>query len=157
MLGKVHEIGIQEFDKVESIILRSGLVLDEFLGGSNGSLPLLQYKLERNQCKIYTYEVNRQVYGFILLLNKRSIISKLAYDWHIAYLYVDENMRRIKIGESLLDRAIQFASSTKANELSLYTTKDNLSAIKLYKKKGFLESNFLANYLTFKLFLNDHR
>ncbi|AEW85469.1 N-acetyltransferase [Flavobacterium columnare] len=157
MLGAIHEVGIQEFDKVESIILKSGLVLDEFLGGGNGPLPLLQYKLERNQCKIYIYKIDTQIVGFILLLTKRSIISKLAYDWHIAYLYVDESMRRKKIGEALLDHTIQFASSTKANELSLYTTKDNFSAIKLYKKKGFLESNFLANYLTFKLFLNSYR
>lgn len=96
MLGAIHEVGIQEFDKVESIILKSGLVLDEFLGGGNGPLPLLQYKLERNQCKIYIYKIDTQIVGFILLLTKRSIISKLAYDWHIAYLYVDESMRRKK-------------------------------------------------------------
>ncbi|WP_428223635.1 GNAT family N-acetyltransferase [Flavobacterium sp.] len=152
----IREIGLKEFGKVKQIIADSGLILDEFMGG-NQSLALLEYKLERNQCKIFITQVHEEVSGFIVLLAKRNILTKLSYDWHIAYLCVKDEYRRNRIGERLLDFTIDFAVATKANELSLYTNKDNLPAIHLYRKKGFLESNFLANYLTYKLMLNDFR
>lgn len=152
----IKEIGLKEFSKVEQIIAESGLILDEFMGG-NQSLALLEYKLERNQCKIFITQVEELVSGFIVLLAKRNTLTKLSYDWHIAYLYVKDEYRKNKLGSKLLDYTIDFAVGTKANELSLYTNKVNVPAIQLYRKKGFSESNFLANYLTYKLMLNDFR
>ena len=151
---KIEDLGIGSFSLVENFIRNSGLIFDGFAGGEDDPLDLLRDKLLRNKAKIFVIYVENEIVSYSVLFSKRSTISKTSYDWHIAYVYVDAAIRRKKVGEKMLRFLINFASKTKANEISLYASDDNLPAIQLYRKLGFQEHKFIANYIWFKLNLN---
>ncbi len=151
---KIEDLGIGSFSLVENFIRNSGLIFDGFVGGKGDSLDLLRDKLLRNKAKIFIIYVENEIVSYSVLFSKRSTISKTSYDWHLAYVYVDATIRRKKVGEKMLRFLINFASKTKANEISLYASDDNLPAIQLYRKLGFQEHKFIANYIWFKLNLN---
>ncbi len=154
---KLDEIKLTEFSMIENFIKKSGLIFEDFLMGTQNSLTKLKYELQRNKSKIYFISQNNKIIAYIVIIAKKRTIPNLSYDWHIAYLYVDPEFRRQKLADALLNHTIHFCKNTKAVELSLYALDDNIAAINLYKNKGFEQSNFISNYLCFKLKLNDFR
>lgn len=151
---EIEDLAIGAFSLVENFIKDSGLIFDGFVGGEGDSLDLLKNKLMRNNAKIFVIYVDDRIVSYSVLFSKRNTTSKISYDWHLAYLYVDESFRRKNLGEKMLHFIINFATKTKANELSLYASEDNFPAIQLYRKLMFQESKFLANYIWFRLNLN---
>lgn len=145
------ELGKNSFSDIESLLVNSGLIGGKFADRVTDSLEKLKYDFKRNKLKVFVKYNLQEVVAFVVLTTKTSMLSKLQYDLHIAYLYVNPSYRRQGWGEKILNHVIDYSSNTKANELSLYTTNDNIPAVEMYRKAGFDESNYLSNYLSFKI------
>ena len=149
------ELGKDSFSTIENLLKNSGLIVDTFLGGGSDSIEKLKHDFKRNRLKVFVKYDFSKVVSFVVLVTKNSLISKMQYDLHIAYLYVNPEYRRFGHGRKILDYVVAYSLKTKANELSLYTTNDNTPAVEMYRTSGFEESKYLSNYVCFKIKLNE--
>ena len=78
-----------------------------------------------------------QAIGFVQLypLFSSTAMKKL---WLLNDLYVQDEHRRHKVGEALIDRASELVKATKARGMFLETQATNTIAQRLYEKKGFI-------------------
>lgn len=109
-LNKINEIGLQikeDFNKKYDI--------ENFLNLDYG--------------KIYVYEENESVIGFIQLEEHYEILD-------IINIAVDKDNHNKNIGTKLIEFSTK---DTKAEKIMLEVRESNISAIKLYEKNGFIE------------------
>lgn len=64
----------------------------------------------------------------------------------INYIYVEKNVRRKGIAQSLIDFLIKIACEKNIQNISLEVSKDNEAAILLYQKMGFQDKAIRPNY-----------
>jgi ribosomal protein S18 acetylase RimI-like enzyme len=76
--------------------------------------------------------------GYVLMEVSRSPIS-LGLDNHIecVRLFVDTDLKGLRIGSNLLDRAISYSIRTKSDVMWLKVWDQNTRAIEFYERKGF--------------------
>ncbi len=79
------------------------------------------------------YDTNEPV-GFI------SYYMATKYQGHIQFLIISEKYRGKRYGERLLKYALEDLKHQGAKTVKIYTRNENLSAQKLYKRVGFVES-----------------
>lgn len=116
-LNKINEIGLQikeDFNKKYDI--------ENFLNLDYG--------------KIYVYEENESVIGFIQLEEHYEILD-------IINIAVDKDNHNKNIGTKLIEFSTK---DTKAEKIMLEVRESNISAIKLYEKNGFIEINRRKKY-----------
>lgn len=116
-LNKINEIGLQikeDFNKKYDI--------ENFLNLDYG--------------KIYVYEENESVIGFIQLEEHYEILD-------IINIAVDKNNHNKNIGTKLIEFSTK---NIKAEKIMLEVRESNISAIKLYEKNGFVEINRRKKY-----------
>lgn len=116
-LNKINEIGLQikeDFNKKYDI--------ENFLNLDYG--------------KIYVYEENESVIGFIQLEEHYEILD-------IINIAVDKDNHNNNIGTKLIEFSTK---DTKAEKIMLEVRETNISAIKLYEKNGFVEINRRKKY-----------
>ena len=116
-LNKINEIGLQikeDFNKKYDI--------ENFLNLDYG--------------KIYVYEENESVIGFIQLEEHYEILD-------IINIAVDKDNHNKNIGTKLIEFSTK---DTKAEKIMLEVRESNISAIKLYEKNGFKEINRRKKY-----------
>lgn len=116
-LNKINEIGLQikeDFNKKYDI--------ENFLNLDYG--------------KIYVYEENESVIGFIQLEEHYEILD-------IINIAVDKDNHNKNIGTKLIEFSTK---DTKAEKMMLEVRESNISAIKLYEKNGFIEINRRKKY-----------
>ena len=116
-LNKINEIGLQikeDFNKKYDI--------ENFLNLDYG--------------KIYVYEENESVIGFIQLEEHYEILD-------IINIAVDKENHNKNIGTKLIEFSTK---DTKAEKIMLEVRESNISAIKLYEKNGFVEINRRKKY-----------
>lgn len=116
-LNKINEIGLQikeDFNKKYDI--------ENFLNLDYG--------------KIYVYEENESVIGFIQLEEHYEILD-------IINIAVDKDNHNKNIGTKLIEFSTK---DTKAEKIMLEVRESNISAIKLYEKNGFVEINRRKKY-----------
>lgn len=65
---------------------------------------------------------------------------------HITNIALHPNFRGMKLGEALMNRAIDFAESRGAKSMTLEVRVSNEVAQNLYKKLGFVEGGIRKNY-----------
>ena len=108
----------------------------------------LNDRLKNNEAHVfiaYSKEAP-QLFGFTLLYPKFSSVSAKK-NWHIGDLYVEQNQRKLGIGNKLLETAINFAKEQNAAFVSLNTALDNYNAQNLYEKFGFEKREPTPGYL----------
>ena len=116
-LNKINEIGLQikeDFNKKYDI--------ENFLNLDYG--------------KIYVYEENESVIGFIQLEEHYEILD-------IINIAVDKDNHNKNIGTKLIEFSTK---DTKTEKIMLEVRESNISAIKLYEKNGFVEINRRKKY-----------
>ena len=116
-LNEINEIGLQikeDFNKKYDI--------ENFLNLDYG--------------KIYVYEENESVIGFIQLEEHYEILD-------IINIAVDKDNHNKNIGTKLIEFSTK---DTKAEKIMLEVRESNISAIKLYEKNGFVEINRRKKY-----------
>lgn len=74
-----------------------------------------------------------------------SLIKVDEQTFELAKLVVTEKARGLKIGNQLMDKALEFAKSKNARKVILYTNQILNSAIAVYHKYGFVEIPMLEN------------
>ncbi|WP_231739501.1 GNAT family N-acetyltransferase [Flavobacterium sp. TMP13] len=149
-LDDIVEIKFKDFDLVSDIIYESKLIDDKLLDKQNAAL-FIKNKMMRNKAKIFVKKHEDTFIAFILLYYKVNPLSAIHYNWHISYLYVKPDCRRKYIASEILEKCIDFASTTKVNHISLNTDADNYPSHKLYESFGFRRMNFIANYYYYEL------
>jgi ribosomal protein S18 acetylase RimI-like enzyme len=111
----------------------------------------LKERLENNEAHIfiaYSNEV-KELLGFTLLCPKFSSVSAKK-NWHIGDLYVEQEHRKLGIGNKLLQTAIGFAKEENAVFVSLNTALDNYTAQNLYESFGFEKREPTPGYLYYQ-------
>ncbi|WP_067146606.1 GNAT family N-acetyltransferase [Pseudotamlana agarivorans] len=156
MLNNFVELKKGEFKTIEPLLLKSGLLGEEFTDNISNSFSKLKHNFNRNKLKVFVGYQKETIISFCIIVLHKNLYDHTAYDWHIAYFYTDILFRRQGLGYKMLTHVYNFLTKTKAGNLSLYTTEDNLPAIALYIKFGFKESNFLGNYNCYSMCLNDY-
>jgi len=73
-------------------------------------------------------------------------IWKAIDDIHITNIVVVKNFRRRGIGEELLERLIEVGNKMGHKVITLEVKETNISAIKLYEKRGFEKVGVRKNY-----------
>lgn len=89
--------------------------------------------------KVCTYSVDNNVVGFI---QYQDIYDRYELD----NIYVLESYRNKGIASILLDYMIDEGKKKKITNITLEVRKDNIKAINLYKKYGFIEKALRHNY-----------
>jgi len=86
--------------------------------------------------------------GFTLLYPSFSSLS-LRRVWILHDLYVAPFARRAGVGAALMERTLQHAEDTGAEEIQLATATDNIIAQGLYEKLGYMrDEDFYHYFLT---------
>ncbi|WP_428223627.1 GNAT family N-acetyltransferase [Flavobacterium sp.] len=146
----IREISKTEFQLIANLIIESELI-ENGLRDYDEAIEFLRNKFNRNKNKVFAVRNSKNEFvSYTVLTIKENPISVLKYNWHIAYLYVKKEFRRLGIAEKLLNFVLGFSIKTRAENISLYTSKENYSAHALYRKMGFIEHNFIANYISFE-------
>lgn len=74
-----------------------------------------------------------------------SLIKVDEQTFELAKLAVTEKSQGLKIGNQLMDKALEFAKSKRATKVILYTNRILISAIAVYQKYGFVEIPLIEN------------
>lgn len=74
-----------------------------------------------------------------------SLIKVDEETFELAKLAVTEKAQGLKIGNQLMDKALEFAKSKDATKVILYTNRILTAAIVVYQKYGFVEIPMLEN------------
>ena len=86
--------------------------------------------------KIYIYEINNEIVGFVLF-------SIMYEKCEIIDIFVDEKERRKGIARSLIEEII---NDFDIENITLEVSNNNISAINLYEKLGFIKVATRKNY-----------
>lgn len=95
-----------------------------------------------NLCYLALYE-NKCVGCIVCKLDVHRQIFKRGY---IAMLAVDKDFRKLKIGTTLVQKAIRVMRANQADEVVLETEITNQPALKLYENLGFVRDKRLFHY-----------
>lgn len=77
---------------------------------------------------------------------KLDIHREMTKRGYIAMLAVDKDYRKLKIGTTLVQKAIRVMIANKADEVVLETEITNQPALKLYENLGFVRDKRLFHY-----------
>jgi len=98
-----------------------------------------QTLLNKNVCYAYIAEVDRKIVGY-------TIVWIIEDELHIGNLAVKPEMRRKKIGESLIKKVLEQGVGSECTYAYLEVRESNQSAISLYEKFGFLRNGVRKKY-----------
>lgn len=73
-------------------------------------------------------------------------VPQMTYKGYIAMLVVRKEYRKMKIGSTLVIKAVEAMKQSKADEIVLETEVTNKPALKLYENLGFLRDKRLFRY-----------
>jgi ribosomal protein S18 acetylase RimI-like enzyme len=80
--------------------------------------------------------LNDQALGFTQLFPSFSSVSTQRI-WILNDLYIVPDVRGQRVGERLIERAVQLARETQAKGIQLETAHSNLAGQRLYERMGF--------------------
>jgi ribosomal-protein-alanine N-acetyltransferase len=131
----IREASIKDIEKISEIEKEWE---DYPLWGVNG----FEKEFEKKYSKTFVYEDNG-VWGFVNIWD-------LGEEIEINTIAVDKNKVKRGIGSALLDYIIDYSYKRKAKRILLEVNEENLKAIKLYQKKGFVIYNKRKKYYDLK-------
>lgn len=96
----------------------------------------LRERLTQHDSVIFMAYQNDQALGFTQLFPSFSSVSTQRI-WILNDLYVVPDVRGQRVGERLIERAVQLARETHAKGIQLETAHTNLAGQRLYERMGF--------------------
>lgn len=107
----------------------------------SGAVEFLSARIGNNESTAFiAFDENNNAMGFTHLYPIFSS-TRMSRLWLLNDLYVNENYRKLGVGEALLERAKKLSDDTNARGLILETANDNHPAQKLYEKNGWDKDN----------------
>ncbi len=100
----------------------------------------LAERIQNQESIIYIAFEGTRALGFTQLYPSFSSVSTQKL-WILNDLYVIPEARGLRVGEKLIERALQLASETNAKGVMLETAHTNFSGQKLYERLGFLRED----------------
>lgn len=101
----------------------------------------LSYLVRKAQGGCYVALLGGRVAGYISLLARRGCRNLRIYSVAVA-----AEARGHGVGQALVDKAVAEARRMSLREVTLEVRTDNISALALYTRKGFLPDRLLKNY-----------
>jgi ribosomal protein S18 acetylase RimI-like enzyme len=111
----------------------------------DGAKRYIKERIESNESVIFIVKDTEKYVGFTQLYPTFSSIS-MKRAWILNDLYVAAEARKRGVGETLLQKAKDYAIATGANSISLSTAPDNFSAQSLYEKNGYERDSQFYHY-----------
>jgi ribosomal protein S18 acetylase RimI-like enzyme len=96
----------------------------------------LRERLTQRDSVIFMAYLNDQALGFTQLFPSFSSVSTQRI-WILNDLYIVPDVRGQRVGERLIERAVQLARETQAKGIQLETAHSNLAGQRLYERMGF--------------------
>jgi ribosomal protein S18 acetylase RimI-like enzyme len=96
----------------------------------------LRERLTQHDSVIFMVYLNDQALGFTQLFPSFSSVSTQRI-WILNDLYIVPDVRGQRVGERLIERAVQLARETQAKGIQLETAHSNLAGQRLYERMGF--------------------
>lgn len=109
---------------------------------TNLSINQLSIELQNQNSFFYFAAINQQIIGYLKInLNDAQTELKLPNTLEIERIYILKAFQGKGIGEQLLKKAIEIATSKKLDYVWLGVWEKNVNAINFYLKNGFIEFN----------------
>lgn len=102
-------------------------------------------RLSKGESVLFYAQNGEAVLGFVHLYPVFSSLS-LERQWILSDLFVVPEARRHGVGHALMERARQFAESTRADGLMLETATTNFNAQRLYERLGWKRDEEFYRY-----------
>jgi ribosomal protein S18 acetylase RimI-like enzyme len=96
----------------------------------------LRERLTQHDSVIFMAYLNDRALGFTQLFPSFSSVSTQRI-WILNDLYIVPDVRGQRVGERLIERAVQLARETQAKGIQLETAHSNLAGQRLYERMGF--------------------
>jgi ribosomal protein S18 acetylase RimI-like enzyme len=113
----------------------------------------LRTRLDNNESKVFAALVGDIPVGFMQLYPNYSSIRAAKY-WILNDLYVDPAYRGQRVGEALVQTAMDFAGREGAWCMELVTAADNVIAQHLYEKLGFTKQEPDTGFYTYRFLIS---
>lgn len=110
-----------------------------------GAETYIKARIENKESVIFVVKNDQGYLGFIQLYPTFSSIS-MNKSWILNDMFVQEEARKLGVGQLLLTRARDFARESGAQSISLETAPDNMAAQRLYEKNGYEQDTQFLHY-----------
>jgi len=148
MNSTVRPMKLTEVDEVVQLWRR--LASDQTLIIDDENLTRFREFLEglskEDENQVLAYEINGRIVGFLMFMKQaRSMLKLKRSRAMITDLYVEEEHRGQGIASKLLERCLQYLKSSGIEEVRVNVLVDNVPAISLYRKTGFIDHMLLMS------------
>jgi len=148
MNSTVRPMKLTEVDEVVQLWRR--LASDQTLIIDDENLTRFREFLEglskEDENQVLAYETNGRIVGFLMFMKQaRSMLKLKRSRAMITDLYVEEEHRGQGIASKLLERCLQYLKSSGIEEVRVNVLVDNVPAISLYRKAGFIDHMLLMS------------
>ncbi|MBD7984378.1 GNAT family N-acetyltransferase [Sporosarcina sp. Sa2YVA2] len=110
-----------------------------------GAKKYIKERLENEESVIFVVKNDQKYVGFTQLYPVFSSIS-MKKSWMLNDMFVDQEARKLGIGQVLLHKVKDYAVKTGAKSVVLETAPDNYAAQKLYEKNGYVRDTQFYHY-----------
>ncbi|WP_301107380.1 GNAT family N-acetyltransferase [Sporosarcina sp.] len=110
-----------------------------------GAKKYIKERLENEESVLFVVKNNQRYVGFTQLYPIFSSIS-MKKSWILNDMFVNQEARKLGIGQMLLHEARNYALKTDAKSIILETAPDNYAAQKLYEKNGYVRDTQFYHY-----------
>ena len=108
--------------------------------GNIGLYKNITFEKIINQKLSYVYKIKNEIIAFCLIHYKNKDIAI------IDLLCVKKEYKGNKFGKNLLSFCINYCKQLNFKKINLHVSTNNFPALNLYKKNGFVISNFIEKY-----------
>ena len=141
---EIYQATIKDIDGVSNLF-NLYRIFYELESDLEGAKNYIIDRIESKESVIFVVKSKQKYIGFTQLYPTFSSLS-MKKAWILNDLYVDVEARNQRVGETLLQKAKDFAVESGAKSISLSTAPDNYSAQRLYEKNGYIRDSQFFHY-----------
>lgn len=131
----------QEFDKyLNKLFFEELLPFTQYKDKDKTFLEVLELWLNNPEYQVYVAEENSQLIGYICGIVKNKPLRVLNKEGSIEEWYVEEKYRGKGMGKQLYEELLKEFKKAGCTHLGLRVYTANNSAINIYRKMGFIDS-----------------
>jgi ribosomal protein S18 acetylase RimI-like enzyme len=133
-----------DIESITSLLnqLSKDLGENETYKSKNVKKHFIEMSKDQNTYEAFVYIKDKLIIGFISIIYYKSVFHKVGTAL-INELIVVSDYRNMGIGKELIDFSIKKAKMKKMDEIEVGVMKENVGAVKFYKKNGFDEEYLL--------------